>query len=100
MKMPVLYRILLIVLLLISVGVAAQNSTSQPQASTPAPPAAKSPAIESEQGEKRFQSQCGRCHTLPEDLSPREAKAVVRQMRVRANLTAEDERLILKYLAP
>jgi hypothetical protein len=24
----------------------------------------------------------------------------LRQMRVRANLTAEDERLILKYLAP
>ena len=100
MNLPVLYRVFLIVLLLISVSVAAQNSTSQPQASTPAPPAAKSPATESEQGEKRFQSQCGRCHTLPEDLSPREAKAVVRQMRVRANLTAEDERLILKYLAP
>ena len=100
MKMPVLYRVFLIVLLLISVSVAAQNSTSQPQASEPAASAAKPPATESEQGEKRFQSQCGRCHTLPEDLSPREAKAVVRQMRVRANLTAEDERLILKYLAP
>jgi hypothetical protein len=25
---------------------------------------------------------------------------VLRQMRVRADLTAEDERLILKYLAP
>jgi hypothetical protein len=33
-------------------------------------------------------------------LSPREARAVLRQMRVRAMLTAEDERLILKFLAP
>jgi cytochrome c5 len=55
---------------------------------------------ESAEGEKRFEMHCGRCHVPPDDLSPREAKAVLRQMRVRANLSAEDERLILKYLAP
>jgi len=33
-------------------------------------------------------------------LSPREVKAVVQHMRVRAMLSAEDEQLILKYLAP
>jgi hypothetical protein len=52
------------------------------------------------EGEKRFQENCGRCHHPPESISPREAKAVLRQMRVRAMLTAEDERLILKYLSP
>jgi mono/diheme cytochrome c family protein len=52
------------------------------------------------EGEKRFEQNCGRCHTPPEDLSPREARAVLRQMRVRALLSAEDERLILKYIAP
>jgi hypothetical protein len=36
----------------------------------------------------------------PESISPREVKAVLQHMRVRAMLTAEDERLILKYLAP
>ena len=51
-------------------------------------------------GEKRFEANCGRCHNAPDNLSPREARAVVRQMRVRARLTAEDERLILQYLAP
>ena len=55
---------------------------------------------EGSEGEKRFETHCGRCHVPPEDLSPREAKAVLRQMRVKANLSAEDERLILKYLAP
>ena len=55
---------------------------------------------EAAEGEKRFQTNCGRCHQPPQDLSPREARAVLRQMRVRANLTAEDERLILKYIAP
>jgi len=55
---------------------------------------------EAAEGEKRFVTNCGRCHQPPSDISPREAKAVLRQMRVRAMLSAEDERLILKYLAP
>jgi cytochrome c5 len=55
---------------------------------------------ESAEGEKRFQTHCARCHVAPEDLNPRVVKAVVRQMRVRALLTDEDERLIVKYLAP
>lgn len=57
-------------------------------------------ASASAEGEKRFHEHCGRCHNPPEDLSPREAKAVIRKMRVRAMLTAEDEKLILQYIAP
>lgn len=53
-----------------------------------------------EEGERRFQANCGRCHNPPDSLSPREVKAVLQHMRVRAMLTAEDEQLILKYLAP
>ena len=51
-------------------------------------------------GEQRFKQNCGRCHNPPDSLSPREVKAVLRHMRVRALLSAEDEQLILKYLAP
>jgi cytochrome c553 len=51
-------------------------------------------------GEQRFLANCGRCHNPPDSLSPREVKAVLQHMRVRAMLTAEDEQLILKYLAP
>ena len=100
MSVPIRYRVSLVGLLLVSVGLAAQSSNPQPQVSGPHPPPSNSATTESQEGEKLFQTQCGRCHALPEDLSPREAKAVVRQMRVRANLTAEEERLILKYLAP
>lgn len=56
--------------------------------------------LEIRQGERVFHTQCGRCHNPPEDLSPREARAVVRQMRVRANLSEQDERALLKFLAP
>ena len=54
----------------------------------------------SDPGEQKFKENCGRCHNPPDSLSPREVKAVVRHMRVRAMLSAEDEQLILKYLAP
>jgi hypothetical protein len=99
-KLPASCRVFLIGLLLISVGVAAQNSTSPSQASGAKSSTKKPATSESQEGEMRFQTHCGRCHVPPDDLSPREARAVVRQMRVRANLTAEDERLILKFLAP
>lgn len=99
MTLPLSIRAGIIVLFLAAVGAAAQNSTSKPEPAT-SKPAPQTANTESAAGERLFQTQCGRCHTLPEDLSPREAKAVLRQMRVRAMLTAEDERLILKYLAP
>ncbi len=69
------------------------QSEANPRAAKPAP------GPESE-GEKRFRANCGRCHNPPSAISPREARAVLRHMRVRAILSAEDEKLILKYIAP
>ena len=51
-------------------------------------------------GERKFQANCGRCHNAPQQLSPRIAGTVLRHMRVRASLSASDERDILRYLAP
>jgi cytochrome c5 len=76
---------------------------AQPQGEAPsgkAPKVATNRRADSNDGEQRFQANCGRCHHAPESISPREAKAVLQHMRVRAMLSAEDERLILKYLAP
>jgi cytochrome c5 len=58
------------------------------------------PATEPDPGERKFQANCSRCHTAPEQISPRIAGTVVRHMRVRASLSAEDERDILRFLAP
>lgn len=76
--------------------VAGQN---KPQTTSP-PNAQANATSPTAQGEKLFRTNCGRCHNPPESLSPREVRAVVRHMRVRAVLTDEDERLILKFLAP
>jgi cytochrome c5 len=78
-------------------------SVASPQNTAPAqkPTAgAHTRAQQAKEGERRFQANCGRCHTPPEAISPREVKAVLQHMRVRAMLSAEDEQLILKYLAP
>jgi cytochrome c5 len=99
-KPPFALRFAFIVLFAAMFTAAAQNPAPQLQPAKSKVVVPRASANESAEGEKRFGTHCGRCHVPPEDLSPREAKAVVRQMRVRANLSAEDERLILKYLAP
>ena len=50
------------------------------------------------EGEKRFHANCGRCHAAPQKFSPRMMSTVLRHMRVRATITAEDRRLILFYM--
>ena len=50
------------------------------------------------EGEKRFRTNCGRCHMPPHKFPPRIMAMAIRHMRVRAMLTEEDMRLILKYM--
>jgi mono/diheme cytochrome c family protein len=50
------------------------------------------------QGEQRFRANCGRCHAAPHKLPPRMMGTVLRHMRVRALITAEDARLVLFYM--
>ena len=51
------------------------------------------------QGEKRFRANCGRCHVAPPKFAPRMSATIVRHMRVRAMITEEDARLILRYMS-
>lgn len=50
------------------------------------------------EGEKRFRTNCGRCHMAPRKFSPRTMATVIRHMRIRAMITDEDMRLILRYM--
>jgi hypothetical protein len=51
-------------------------------------------------GERKFQENCSRCHNAPEAFPPRISGTIVRHMRVRASLSEEDAREILRYLNP
>lgn len=58
----------------------------------------KSERTERAEGEQRFRENCGRCHQPPHKFPTRVMAAAIRHMRVRAMLTDEDMRLILKYM--
>jgi len=50
------------------------------------------------EGEKRFRTNCGRCHQPPHKFPPRVMASAIRHMRVRALITDEDMKLILQYM--
>lgn len=50
------------------------------------------------EGEKRFRTNCGRCHQPPHKFPPRIMATAIRHMRVRAMITDEDMRYILRYM--
>jgi hypothetical protein len=49
-------------------------------------------------GERRFHANCGRCHATPPKFPPRMMPTILRHMRVRATITDEDMRLVLRYM--
>lgn len=81
--------------------VLAQASTTPKSNGTSAKAAAKDQSAQQQDpGQRKFNANCGRCHSFPETLSPSITGTVVRHMRVRANLSAQDEKDILRFLAP
>jgi hypothetical protein len=50
------------------------------------------------EGQKRYLTNCGRCHQPPRKFSPREMAMAVRHMRVRAMLTEDDMKYVIYYM--
>jgi cytochrome c5 len=66
-------------------------------------PQAKSNAVHNvaqRDGQLVFEQNCSRCHNAPQGFSPRISGTVVRHMRVRAGLSAEDEKALLRFFNP
>lgn len=78
-----------------SASLAAANTASS-NAGHSAP--VRSSAADRLEGEKRFKANCGRCHQAPQKFPPRMMATIIRHMRVRATLTDEDMKFILKYM--
>jgi cytochrome c5 len=51
-------------------------------------------------GEIVFQQNCSRCHNAPQGFPPQISGSIARHMRVRASLSAADEKALLKFLNP
>jgi hypothetical protein len=100
MKKNIPITLTILVSILSTTLVLAQTSPA-PKPVTAAKPAAKPDVTKpTDVGQRKFDANCGRCHSFPEQLSPSITGTVVRHMRVRANLSAEDEKDILRFLAP
>jgi mono/diheme cytochrome c family protein len=75
------------------------SATATHETSSPASPnAATDDRIARLEGERRFRTNCGRCHQAPHKFPPRVMAAAIRHMRVRALITDEDMRYILRYM--
>lgn len=51
-------------------------------------------------GQEVFEQNCSRCHNPPRGVPPQITATVLRHMRVRASLSAADERALLRFLNP
>jgi cytochrome c5 len=98
MKRNIQMRLALAALIVLTTQLLAQTSQVSKSARTPT---VKDPgAVQANIGQRKFEANCGRCHSAPEQLSPSITGTVVRHMRVRASLSAQDEKDVLKFLAP
>jgi len=105
-KFPIPAALLAGAMLLSLAAFASSNGKDAPKdASKDAPASTAAPAVPATQdetfhleGEKRFRSNCGRCHAAPPKFSPRMMATIVRHMRVRSMITDQDMRLILRYM--
>jgi hypothetical protein len=93
MKMKI--ALLIAVLAIASAVGGATSSEKSDGASVPATRTADAMRVG---GERRFRSNCGRCHAAPQKFSPRMIGTIVRHMRVRATITDEDMKLVLFYM--
>lgn len=51
-------------------------------------------------GQEVFEQNCSRCHNAPQSISPQISATVIRHMRVRASLSAADEKALLRFMNP
>ena len=95
--------VLLALALELGAGAASKTGSKEASAASAAPAAAAATGAAQDEnfhveGEKRFRSNCARCHAAPPKFSPRMMATIIRHMRVRANITDQDMRLILRYM--
>jgi len=95
----ILMRRLLIAFVFTGAALAFAETTARP--AEPMSAAAAAPERMNErwmvEGEKRYRTNCGRCHQAPHKFPPRAMAMAVRHMRVRALLTDDDMKYILYY---
>lgn len=91
-------RSITVMLLVFAAVTSVVANPKSPESSKPKPAATQT--NDSAEGARLFKIHCGRCHTPPDDIPPAVAGTVLRHMRIRANLSKEEEQQILRYIRP
>ena len=90
---------LIVVLATLASGVAIAQSTPETKSAPVAGQSSPTPSA-TDPGQHAFAIHCSRCHNAPEQLNPRMTGTVLRHMRVRAILSAAEERALLRFFNP
>lgn len=80
------------------IPVLAQTKTANPNGEQRKTRAAPENTAEISQGQKVFQQNCSRCHNAPQGFPPQISGTILRHMRVRASLSAADEKSLLRFM--
>lgn len=64
------------------------------------PPQKAASSAQSSRGQQVFEQNCSRCHNAPQGIPPQISATVIRHMRVRASLSAADEKALLQFMNP
>lgn len=73
----------------------APNSSRKPKETAAAHPS----SAQIERGQEVFEQNCSRCHNPPRAIPPQITGTILRHMRVRASLSATDEKALLRFMA-
>jgi cytochrome c5 len=86
--------------LLLAAAVAIAQTDSAPKQPAAQNTRRNAQPADSERGQQVFQQNCYRCHQVPEGFPPSISGTIAKHMRVRAGLSDEDYKALLKFLNP
>ncbi|MGO8934808.1 MAG: hypothetical protein ACLQDA_13950 [Terracidiphilus sp.] len=86
--------------LIVATTAAIGQATSAPEQIKPQKSLQPTAAGNSNRGEQVFHQNCYRCHQEPKGFSPSVSGTIAKHMRVRASLSDEDYKALLKFLNP
>jgi cytochrome c5 len=87
--------------LILAATVAIGQMSSTPQKQLQKQSAKQTPqAAGNDRGQEVFNQNCYRCHQVPEGFSPSISGTIARHMRVRAGLSDDDYKALMKFLNP
>jgi cytochrome c5 len=78
----------------------AQKGPSPKANTAPAATAQPSQKPEDSRGQRVFRQNCARCHDAPQSFPPQVSGTILRHMRIRASLSAQDEKALMQFLNP